>query len=37
MLNIAFDEADLIYRQGMETLFNQIHLDGASEGGSLIR
>jgi DNA-binding CsgD family transcriptional regulator len=32
MLNIAFDETDLIYRQGMETLFNQIHLDGAGEG-----
>jgi DNA-binding CsgD family transcriptional regulator len=32
MLKIAIDETDLIYRQGMETLFNQIHLNGAGEG-----
>jgi DNA-binding CsgD family transcriptional regulator len=32
MLNIAIEETDLIYRQGMETLFKQIHLNGAGEG-----
>jgi DNA-binding CsgD family transcriptional regulator len=32
MLKIVFDETDLIYRQGMEALFNQIPLDGGDGG-----